>query len=461
MHPPQWWKRNRKKSQSLERVVKLPFRLSENKQKVVSNLLWAVAGKVVMLAGTLVLGIILARYLGPAKYGLMNYVISYCYLFQVLACFGLDSIEVREEAARPKDYNTIIGTAFWLKVVFGVICIGLSIATAVLIGEDAYTVSLIAIYSTYIVFNSFVVIRNYFTSRVENRYVVLSEIFRTFVGIAIKLTMWALGCGLTWFVAAFAFDYVLLASGYITAYRKKIGPLRQWRFSMSCARQMLWQSFPLLLTNAAVIIYQRIDQVMIGTMVDKQSVGYFSVAAKFVEVMIFIPATLNTTISPVLVQLREKSEQLYREKAQQFVNVTVWVSIIISAIMSLLAYWVILFTFGRQYLPSVAILQVLSFKMASSALSSSAGTMLIVEHLQRWVFFRDIFGCIVCVGLNWLLLPQYGAIASAFVAIAANICAGYVADAMIPAYHHLFVRQTRALFLGWRDLIHIRRLLAS
>lgn len=441
--------------------MKLLFGLSSNKQKVVSNLLWAVAGKVVMLCGTLVLGIILARYLGPEKYGLMNYVISYCYLFQVLACFGLDSIEVREEAAQPTQYNTIIGTAFWIKVIFGIICIGLCISTAAFIGEDLYTISLIAIYSTYIVFNSFAVIRNYFTSRVENRYVVLSEIFRTFVGIAIKLTLWALGCSLTWFVAAFAFDYVLLAGGYITAYRKKIGPLRRWRFSFPCAKQLLWQSFPLLLTNAAVIIYQRIDQVMIGTMIDKQSVGYFSVATKFVEVMIFIPATLNNTISPVLVQLREKGEQLYREKAQQFINVTVWVSIICSGIMSLLAYWVILFTFGEQYLPSVAILQVLSFKMAASALSSSAGAMLIVEHLQRWVFIRDIFGCVVCVILNWWLLPQYGAIASAFVAIAANVCAGYIADAIIPAYRHLFVRQTRALLLGWRDLIHIRRLLTS
>lgn len=441
--------------------MNLPFRLSPNKQKVVSNLLWAVAGKVVMLAGTLILGIILARYLGPEKYGLMNYVISYCYLFSVLASFGLDSIEVREEAAHKDHYTTIIGTAFWLKVVFGLACIGLCVGTAAVLGESAYTISMITIYSTFIVFNSFAVIRNYFTSRVENRYVVLSEIFRTFVGIAIKLAMWLCGCSLTWFVAAFAFDYVLLAGGYVTAYRKKIGPLHSWRFSLPVARKLLYQSFPLLLTNAAVIIYQRIDQVMIGAMVDKASVGYFSVAAKFVEVMVFIPATLCSTVSPILVQLRQKNNADYAVKAQQFVNVTLWISIVCSVVMSLIAYWVILYTFGRQYLPAVGILQVLSFKMAANALSSAAGTMLIVERLQRWVFFRDVLGCVVCVGLNYLLLPRYGAIASAWVAIVSVVSAGYLSDALIPAYRHLFVRQTKALFLGWRDLIHIRRLLKS
>ena len=435
--------------------------MSENKQKVVNNLLWAVSGKVINLVGTLILGIIVARYLGPEQYGLMNYVISYAFLFQTLANFGLDSIEVREEAAGKVSYNTIIGTAFWLKVVFGTICIGLSVITAIATGEDYYTIGLIAMYSVYIVFNSFVVIRNYFTSLVQNKYIVLSEIFRTFVGIAIKLTLWALDCSLTWFVAAFAFDYVLLAGGYISSYRHKIGQLRKWRFSMPYAKYMLKESFPLLLTNAAVIIYQRIDQVMIGQMVSKTDVGYFSVAAKFVEVMIFIPSTLAHTISPILVKIYQQSYDSYRIKAQQFMNISVWFCMLCSIGVSLISYWVVLYTFGNDYLPAAVILQVLSFKMVSVALSNTGGTLVIVERLQKWVFFRDILGCIVCVGLNWWLLPKYGAIAAAFVAIAANLSAGYIADLLVPAYRHIFRQQTKALIFGWRDLVHIRQLLKS
>ena len=439
----------------------MKLRMSENKQKVVNNLLWAVSGKVINLVGTLILGIIVARYLGAEQYGLMNYVISYVFLFQTLACFGLDSIEVREEALGKVPYQTIIGTAFWIKVVFGVICIGLSVMTAVMMGEDTYTVGLIAMYSCYIVFNSFIVIRNYFTSLVQNKYIVLSEMFRTFVGIAIKLTLWALDCSLTWFVAAFAFDYVLLAGGYISSYRHKIGRMKEWRFSLPYAKFMLKESFPLLLTNAAVIIYQRIDQVMIGQMVSKADVGYFSVAAKFVEVMIFIPATIVHTISPILVQTLKDSRERYIEKAQQFANINLWLSIICSIFVSLISYWLIRYTFGMQYIAAATILQILSFKMASVALSNSGGTMIIVEGLQKWVFFRDVLGCVVCVGLNWILLPRYGAIAAAVVTVVTNIIAGYMADLLIPAYRHIFRQQTKALLLGWRNLVHIKQLLKS
>lgn len=440
----------------------LSFQFSETKKKVLSNLVWAVAGKTINLAGTLVLGIIVARYLGPEQYGLMNYVFSYVFLFQVLACFGLDNIEIREEAKAKIPYTIIIGTAFWLKMVFGVICILLSVGTAWIMSEDSYTIGLIAIYSIYIVFNGFVVIRNYFTSIVENKYIVISEIFRTFVGILIKVVLLLLNSDLTWFVVAFAFDWLLLAGGYLSSYRKKVGRLSDWTFSMSCAKYMLKESLPLLITNAAVIIYQRIDQVMIGQLLNnKANVGFFSVAAKFVEVMIFIPATLANTVSPVLVRLRNHNESDYVEKSQQFMNISLWLSIIVSVGVSVISYWLILLTFGKDYLPAVAILQVLAFKMAATALSNTAGTMLIVEGLQKWVFFRDSLGCIACVILNYCLLPRYGVIASAFVAIIANITAGYIADAIIPAYRHLFWQQTKAIFIGWRDLIHIKALLAK
>lgn len=433
--------------------------LSETKEAIVQNLFWAVLGKIVNLCSGLLVGIIVARYLGPEQYGLMNYVISYVFLFQTFALFGLDSIEIREEARGQKPYTTIIGTAFFLKLFFGCCFIVLAILTSWLMEADLYTTLLIAIYSLVVVLNSLIVIRNYFTAIVQNEYVVKAEISRSVISIIIKLTLLFLHANLTWFITAYMFDFVLLGTGYLMAYRTKIGSLRKWHFDRDYARFLLKESFPLLLTNAAVIIYQRIDQVMIGSMIDKSAVGFFSVAARFTEVLVFLPMILAQTITPILVKARERDVAEYKVKAQQFMNFSFWLSLATSAIVSILAYWLIRYTFGPVYLPAVAVLQVMAFKAASVALSNTAGSMIVTEGLQRWAILRDGFGCLVCVVLNYLLLPRYGIMAAAFVSIASNIAAGYLADALVPAYRHLFVCQTRTLLFGWRNIKNIKSIL--
>lgn len=420
---------------------------------------WAALGKIVNLLSGLLVGIIVARYLGPEQYGLMNYVISYVFLFQTFALFGLDSIEIREEARGQKPFTTIIGTAFYLKLFLGCCLVILAIFTSWMMETDGYTTVLVTIYSLVVVLNSLIVIRNYFTAIVQNEYVVKAEISRTIISIIIKLTLLFLNANLIWFIVAYMFDFVLLGTGYVMAYQAKIGSLREWHFDRDYAKFLLKESFPLLLTNTAVIIYQRIDQVMIGSMIDKSAVGFFSVAAKFTEVLVFLPMILAQTITPILVKAREHNIAEYKAKAQQFMNFSFWLSLIVAALVSMLAYWIVRYTFGAAYSPAVAVLQVMAFKTASVALSNTAGAMLVTEGLQRYAILRDGFGCLVCVVLNYLLLPRYGIMAAAFVSIASNIAAGYLADALVPAYRHLFVCQTKTLLLGWMDIKNIKSIL--
>ena len=435
--------------------------ISKTKEVIAENLFWSVLGKIVALLGGLLVGIIVARYLGPAQYGLMSYVISYVTLFQTFALLGLDSIEIREESRGKYPFQTIIGTAFGLKLCSAVVCIILVLGTSWYMEADSDTTLLIAIYVLTIILNSSNVIRNYFTAIVQNKHVVKAEISRTLIGILIKSACLLAHAPLVWFVAASMFDAVLLASGYYMAYHAKVGSIREWRFDCQYAKFMLKESFPLIISGAAIILYQRIDQVMIGQMIDKESVGYFSVASKFVEILIYIPMMLAQTIMPVLVHIRENDEATYIRKGQQFMNISLWSSLLLSALMSVSSYWIIVLTFGQAYLPAVAVLQILSFKAAGLALSNTAGTMLVAEGLQRYAIIRDLLGCTACIALNYFLLPRYGIIAAAWIAIASNVIAGYVADAFIPAYRHLFFRQTHALFMGWKSMLTVKSLFKS
>ena len=88
---------------SLVEYIVSKLKLPPTKHKIAVNVAWSLLGKIVALLGGLLVGIVVARYLGPEKYGMMNYVISFVAIFQIISTFGLDNIEVREEAKEGAD----------------------------------------------------------------------------------------------------------------------------------------------------------------------------------------------------------------------------------------------------------------------------------------------------------------------------------------------------------------------
>ena len=433
--------------------------LSPTKEKVVRNVVWAVTGKVVTLLGGLLVGIFVARYLGPEQYGLMSYVMSYVALFQVLASFGMDQIEIREESKTPEEKDKIIGTAFALKIGFAAITIGLVCLTAWLFEADSFTQWMIMLYSLSMVMNSFGVIRNYFTSLVWNEYVVKTEISRTLIGAGIKVVLLLLHAPLVWFIAATLFDTVLIAGGYLVSYRSKIDSIRKWQFDKETAKYLIKQSFPLLLSGAAVVVYQKIDQVMLGNMLDKETVGYYAVAAAFISIIGFIPTVLSQTVTPLLVQAHTQDKEDYRQKAQLFMNISTWVIIVICILVCLLAYPLIRYTYGTQYLTAIPILQITIFKEIGYAQSQCTGVMMISEGIQKYVAIRNVMGCIVCVIFNLIFIPLWGVYGAAICSVITSIVTGYISHAIIPTYRKIFKIQTSSIIIGWKDIINVKKLL--
>lgn len=426
--------------------------LSENKKKVFANVFWAMTGKIVNMGGALLVGILVARYLGPSQYGVMNYVISYVALFTVISNFGLDDIEIRELSKNPEYKNQILGTSFRLRLIFSTLGFFLIILTLFIFQTDRFTTIMILVYSLTLYTGSFNIVRNYFTSIVKNEYVVKSEISRTVIGAIIKIVLLWFKAPLEYFIIATFFDSVLVASGYCLSYRKIVGNFTDWKYEKTLVPFFIKESFPLVLSGAAVIIYQRIDQVMIGNMIDKTSVGYFATAGKFLDLILFLPMVLTQTITPLLIRIKDKNKEEYEIKKKQFVSLVVWVSIILSIIVSISAYWLIHFTYGDKYLPAVPILQIIAFKTVGMALSSSSGQIIIMERIQKWAFIRNIVGCIICISLNLLLIPQYGVIGSAWVTIVTVAFTGCLANIFIPPYHKIMKIQLYAIFCGWKEL---------
>ena len=433
--------------------------ISEKKKRALTNIAWAISGKIVSLTGVLVVGIIVARYLGKEQYGIMNYVISFVAIFQVFADFGLDFIQIREESKHPAYKDKIIGTTFTLKLFFAILTLLAILIITTLSEHDGRIRCYIMIYALSVILNTSWVSRNHFTSIVWNEYVVKTEISRTLIGMAIKIAFVLLHLPLIWFIVSLVIDSILLAVGYTASYIRKIDSIRKWNFDRDLAVFMLKQSFPLLLSGAAIVVYNRIDQMMIGKMIDQSHLGVYSVAVRFTELLVFVPTIIAQTISPILVEVRQKDAARYEELSRVFMNVTVSVCILLAIFTSLLSYPIVRFTFGRMYIEAASVLSILAFKVVGDALSQTSGQLMIIEGIQKYASIRNIIGCVTCVGLNLIFISRYGIHGVAYVAIITILVSGTLADFIIPSYRKIFYKQIKAICVGWMDIIHIKTLL--
>lgn len=84
-------------------------------QTILGNGSWLFADKAVRMSIGLIVGVWLARYLGPDRFGKFNYAIAFAALFSPIATLGLNGVVVRELVHHSERKNEILGSAFALK----------------------------------------------------------------------------------------------------------------------------------------------------------------------------------------------------------------------------------------------------------------------------------------------------------------------------------------------------------
>ena len=189
--------------------------------KYFKNTSWVLIEKIIRFTVGLFVGVWVARYLGPERFGLFSYAQSFVGLFTVIASLGLNGIVVRELVKNNNLNDEIIGTAFWLKLIaaFGVLLI---LAVAInFTSNDTYTNILIFIIASATIFQSFNVVDFYFQSKVMSKFVVYANIISLFLSSIVKIALILNEAPLLAFAWVILFDSFILACGFIYFYIKK------------------------------------------------------------------------------------------------------------------------------------------------------------------------------------------------------------------------------------------------
>jgi O-antigen/teichoic acid export membrane protein len=377
-------------------------------QKYLQNTGWMFLGRFFTLGVSFFISIYIARYLGPANYGLLAYVTSFVGLFGFLASFGIDGIVSREIIKNHDKKDELIGTAFYLKIIGSLIAITTIAFVSLLITKDIFTMGLIWIFSLTFIPQAFNIIEIYFQSQVLSKKVVVAQIVSNIISTILKILVITLNKGIFWLTVIFIVETTIYALILLFLFQKFGNRIRNWKFDTAVAKKLLRDSWPLMLSLVAISIYMKIDQVMIKNMLGNERAGIYAVAAKLSEVWYFIPMLICTSLFPSVVKAININLDLFNDRIKKLYSLMFWLSFSIAFFTTIFSYLIIKILFGEAYVDANSTLQIYVWAGISVSLSLPINQYLLVNNLNKISFYNTLIGAIINIIINIILIPRMG-----------------------------------------------------
>ncbi|EOW9224018.1 flippase [Vibrio cholerae] len=414
------------------------------------NTLWLMSEKILRMTLGLLIGVWVARYLGPEEFGILSYAMSYVALFSAFATLGLDGIVVRD-LVKDRDQETIIlGTAFLMKLLGSFFMICLVVASLAIFPNEDSTIILVIALATIV--QSFSVIDLYFQSEVKGKYVAISNIFALLCSSFAKLMLIVNNARLEWFAYVILFEMIVLSVSYIYFYVKKSQSIRQWQANYKVAVNLLKDSWPLVFSSLVVTLYMKVDQIMLNNMIGPESVGYYTAATRLSEVWYFIPVVICNSLFPAILNAKKTSHALYIHRLQKLYDFMLWLALLIAIFVTVITEPLIGFLYGSAYSSSSSILLIHIWSAVFVFLGVASSKWFIAEGLQKQALYRTISGLIVNIILNYILIDEYGALGAAFATLISQMIASYLFNAFNVKTRNVFIMQSRSLLFPIRFL---------
>jgi O-antigen/teichoic acid export membrane protein len=374
-------------------------------------------------------------------------------LFAAFATLGLDNITVRELVISPDKKDEILGSTFFLKIFGAILSILLIWLTTILISETSYNKLLILIIAFSTIFQSFNVIDLYFQSKVLSRFTVYVQVSTLFISSTLKFLLVIFNFPLLYFAIVMLVETALIAAGFNVVFKINHQLILKWQFVNSRAKQLLKDSWPLILSGLVIAIYVKIDQVIIKNMMTDKDVGYYAAAVRIAEAWYFIPTAISTSVFPAIINAKKISEKLYLSRLQKLYDILAWVAICISIPITIFSKDIIKFLLGPDFIQSASVLTIYIWAGVAVFLGVASSQYLINENLTKISFLRTFIGMVFNIVLNLILIPKMGIIGSALATLISYSVATFTIGLTKKTFHQSVMMVKSILFLNLFKLI--------
>ncbi len=368
---------------------------------------------------------VLARFLGPDKYGLYSLGLTLANVGVLFSVFGMGTGTIRflgeyigkneKEKAKGVIFSAFQLTTL-LSLVFAVMLTAFKNFISINIFHDERLSSILPWFSVVLVMYSFLQLFSgiYRGLKRPSIFFLCRETLERIMRIGIFLTLYLLGFKLFGAIVATIISaifillilFIKLKSTAPFVFDKSITPLYERKKFLGYSSNMLFVSFTYFLMG-------QVNRLILGIYLDAKSVGMYTISDTVAQLSVFFLTAFNSIFAAIISELYHTGDR--KTLAKMYADITRWIVILTLP----LTIWMIVFSeqilsiFGKEYTQAKYVLIFLAMGQFVNAAVGSNGFMLLMTKHQKLEMINGVLIASLNILLNIILVPKLGIIGSA------------------------------------------------
>ena len=274
--------------------------IDKENNSVLSNISFTLGARIILLFLSLLIGIIVARTLGPSGKGLLAVVLMVGTTILHLSNLGINHFNTYVISNRSVEKKYIIGNSFWAGLIISIICFLVVLILALNFSLFFHNIPR-SYLLLYLISLPFIFWSNFFYAiltgeqkfRKFNIFTIIAQAINL-VGIVFLLLIFKLSVfyALIWYAlvnvinALLPMGFVFLKDGF------------HFNFDLKVLKKSLNYGVKICLTGIFALLILRVDLYMVNFFKGMAEAGFYSLASSFGDIFLILPFSIVTVIFP-------------------------------------------------------------------------------------------------------------------------------------------------------------------
>lgn len=376
------------------------------------NALWLLIAESVGKVASFVFVVVVARGLGAAEYGAFAFAMAFVAPFFSLSAWGLEVSTIRDVSRDPSRFGRLFGSGLTMRVLFGLVALGLSVAVSPLLVDSADGVLALAIVGAALLcdeVSSF--LRALFRSFDRMEFHAVVVLANRVLTVVFALVAFQLGAGLI----AVSVTYLLgsaaaMAFGFL-ALRRYLPAVPSWKPDAEEFKRLCKLGAPLALASVLNMLTFRVDTVLLQSMKGAVAVANYGIAYRFFESFLFVAYNLGDTAMPRIARAGPSPEGSRVFVATVALVLTFYLPLAVSYAVG--GEWIVVKLFSAKYEAAADAMVWLGFGAALYAIAVAARICSIALGRRREMTVVAFIALVANVSMNAYAIPKHGIVGAA------------------------------------------------